>query len=80
MELVELQWRSLLYGAVSMAVGFSFGVVSLLGGCVIAAGGYRSPYCARRGPHDGEFGSDVAYPWPPRRRVVGSPASVVDGS
>jgi predicted MFS family arabinose efflux permease len=42
MELVEPQWRSLSYGAVSMAMGFSFGLVSLLGGYVIAAGGYRS--------------------------------------
>jgi len=42
MELVEAKWRSLAYGAVSMSMGFSFGVVSLLGGYVVAAGGYRT--------------------------------------
>jgi predicted MFS family arabinose efflux permease len=42
MELVESGWRSLAYGAVSMAMGLSFGLTSLLGGYVIAAAGYRS--------------------------------------
>ena len=42
MELVDAQWRSLAYGAVSMGMGFSFGLISLLGGYIIAAVGYRS--------------------------------------
>jgi len=42
MELVDTGWRSLAYGAVSMAMGLSFGLVSLLGGYVIASAGYRS--------------------------------------
>ena len=42
MELVDSQWRSLAYGAVSMGMGFSFGCVSLLGGRVISTAGYRS--------------------------------------
>ncbi|MEA3345037.1 MAG: MFS transporter [Chloroflexota bacterium] len=42
MELVEAQWRSMAYGAVSMAMGLSFGSISLLGGYVIAARGYQT--------------------------------------
>jgi MFS family permease len=42
MELVDERWRALAYGAVSMAMGFSFGSVSLVGGYVIAAAGYRT--------------------------------------
>jgi MFS family permease len=41
MESVEPRWRSLAYGAVSMAMGFSFGSVSLVGGYIVAAAGYR---------------------------------------
>jgi predicted MFS family arabinose efflux permease len=42
MEQVEPRWRSLAYGAVSMAMGFSFASMSLLGGYVIARSGYRA--------------------------------------
>lgn len=42
MELVDGPWRSLAYGAVSMAMGFGFGSTSLAGGYIVAAGGYRS--------------------------------------
>lgn len=42
MELVHPEWRSLAYGAVSMAMGLSYGSASLAGGYIIAATGYRS--------------------------------------
>jgi len=42
MELVDTRWRALAYGAVSMAMGFSFGSMSLIGGYVVAAAGYRA--------------------------------------
>jgi predicted MFS family arabinose efflux permease len=42
MELVDSQWRSLAYGAVSMAMGMGFGSTSFGGGYLIAAAGYRS--------------------------------------
>jgi len=42
MELIETRWRSLAYGAVSMAMGLSFGSASLSGGYIIAAAGYRT--------------------------------------
>jgi len=42
MEMVANRWRSLAYGAISMALGFSFGAFSLIGGYVAAAWGYRS--------------------------------------
>ena len=42
MEQVEPRWRSLAYGTVSMAMGLSFGLLSLLGGYVVAGAGYRS--------------------------------------
>lgn len=41
MELVEEEWRSLAYGAVSMAMGLGFSSTSLAGGYVIVAAGYR---------------------------------------
>jgi MFS family permease len=41
MERVEPRWRSLAYGAASMAMGLSFGTVSLVGGYIAAARGYR---------------------------------------
>jgi MFS family permease len=42
MEQVGPRWRSLAYGAVSMAMGSSFASMSLLGGYVIAQAGYRA--------------------------------------
>ena len=42
MELVDEKWRSLAYGAVSLAMGSSFASVSLGGGYLIASAGYRS--------------------------------------
>ena len=42
MELVAEQWRSLAYGAVAMAMGLSYGSVSLAGGYIVAAAGYRN--------------------------------------
>ena len=42
MERVDSRWRSLAYGAVSMAMGLGFGSTSLAGGYIIAAWGYRS--------------------------------------
>jgi MFS family permease len=42
MEMLEEQWRSLAYGAVSTAMGFAFASVSLAGGFIIAARGYRT--------------------------------------
>jgi MFS family permease len=42
MELMDARWRALAYGAVSMAMGFSFGSMSLIGGYVVAAAGYRA--------------------------------------
>ena len=80
MELVEPQWRSLAYGAVSMAMGFSFGLISLLGGYVIAAGGYRSLFALGVAL---TTASSVMI-WRIRNRLdtgpVGSLAAVVDGS
>ncbi len=40
MTVFERHWRSLAYGAVSTAMGFSYGFVSLLGGFIAAALGY----------------------------------------
>ena len=42
MELVSPRWRSLAYGIVSMAMGFTFASVSLAGGYIIAQWGYPS--------------------------------------
>ncbi|MEA3406977.1 MAG: MFS transporter [Chloroflexota bacterium] len=42
MEMLEEQWRSLGYGAVSTAMGLAFAYVSLAGGLIIAARGYRT--------------------------------------
>jgi MFS family permease len=42
MELVSSRWRSLAYGIVSMAMGFTFASISLIGGYVAAEWGYRS--------------------------------------
>jgi predicted MFS family arabinose efflux permease len=44
MEQVEPRWRSLAYGAASTAMGLSFGSVSLVGGYVAAAMGYRAVF------------------------------------
>ena len=44
MELVDARWRSLAYGAAVMGMGLSFGLVSLAGGYIIAATGYRSVF------------------------------------
>jgi MFS family permease len=41
MELVDEEWRSLAYGAVSMAMGLGFSSTSLAGGYIIVAVGYR---------------------------------------
>lgn len=41
MELVAEEWRSLAYGAVSMAMGLGFSSTSLVGGYIIVAAGYR---------------------------------------
>lgn len=40
MEMVEQRWRSLAYGAVSMAMSLSFGAISFSGGFVVAGWGY----------------------------------------
>jgi predicted MFS family arabinose efflux permease len=42
MELVAAQWRSLAYGIVSAAMGFTFASISLGGGYLAATWGYRS--------------------------------------
>lgn len=42
MEMVERHWRGLAYGAVSMAMGLSFGTISLAGGYVVASWGYSA--------------------------------------
>ncbi|CAN5804416.1 hypothetical protein BH10CHL1_BH10CHL1_48360 [soil metagenome] len=42
MEMVERHWRALAYGIVSMAMGFTFATVSLGGGYMATAWGYRS--------------------------------------
>jgi predicted MFS family arabinose efflux permease len=42
MELVSSRWRSLAYGIVSMAMGFTFASISLAGGYIIAQWGYSS--------------------------------------
>jgi predicted MFS family arabinose efflux permease len=49
MDQVESHWRSLAYGAVSMAMGFSFASMSLLGGYVIAQAGYRTLFAIGAG-------------------------------
>jgi MFS family permease len=42
MEMVDSEWWSLAYGAVSMAMGLGFGIAAVLGGHIIAALGYSS--------------------------------------
>ncbi len=44
MELVDAEWRALTYGITSMAMGLGFGTLSLAGGYIIAALGYRSVF------------------------------------
>jgi MFS family permease len=44
MELVDAEWRALTYGITSMAMGLGFGALSLAGGYIIAALGYRSVF------------------------------------
>jgi len=44
MELVDAEWRALTYGVTSMAMGLGFGTLSLAGGYIIAAFGYRSVF------------------------------------
>lgn len=44
MDLVDSQWRSLAYASVSVAMGLGFGSVSLLGGYVVVAAGYRTVF------------------------------------
>jgi MFS family permease len=44
MELVDSEWRALTYGVTSMAMGFGFGSMSLVGGYIIAAIGYRNVF------------------------------------
>ena len=46
MELVTEGWRGLSYGAVTMAMGLGFGSMSLAGGYVIEAQGYRTLFAA----------------------------------
>jgi predicted MFS family arabinose efflux permease len=46
MEMVDAQWRSVVYGAVSMSMSLSFTSVNLGGGYLIAAAGYRSLFMA----------------------------------
>ena len=42
MEMVERRWRPLAYGAVSAAMGLSFGLISLIGGQIIDRWGYTN--------------------------------------
>lgn len=42
MTVIEQHWRSLAYGAVSTAMGFAFGSVSLVGGFIAASLGYSA--------------------------------------
>jgi MFS family permease len=42
MQRVDPEWRSIAYGAVAMAMGSGFGTMSLAGGYVVAARGYRT--------------------------------------
>ncbi len=49
MELVAERWRALAYGIISMVMGLAFGSVSLAGGYVIAAHGYRILFLAGMG-------------------------------
>jgi MFS family permease len=42
MERVRAPWRAMAYGAVSMALGFSYGSMSLAGGYIVSAFGYRA--------------------------------------
>ena len=42
MEMVGIRWRSLVYGIVSMAMGFTFASISLAGGYIAAEWGYRT--------------------------------------
>lgn len=42
MTVIERHWRSLAYGAVSTALGFAFGSVSLAGGFIAATWGYST--------------------------------------
>lgn len=44
MELVDAEWRALTYGITSTAMGLGFGTLSLAGGYIIAALGYRSVF------------------------------------
>ncbi len=49
MELVDAEWRALTYGIISMAMGLGFGALSLVGGYIITAFGYRSVFLVGAG-------------------------------
>jgi MFS family permease len=49
MEQVEPRWRSLAYGTLSTAMGFSFASMSLLGGYVVARAGYGALFAIGAG-------------------------------
>lgn len=78
--MADARWCSLAHGAVSMAMGFSFGLVSLLGGTVVTAGDYRGLFTLAVGL--ATVSSIVM--WRVRGRLdsrtLGSLAAVVDAS
>ena len=49
MERVGERWRSMAYGIVNTVMGLSFGTVSLAGGYIVAAGGYRAVFLVGAG-------------------------------
>jgi MFS family permease len=67
MELVDEQWRSLAYGAVSMAMGLGFSSTSLVGGYIIVAAGYRPLFLG--GAVLSAVASDRQARGPPAQRV-----------
>jgi MFS family permease len=46
MERIDPEWRSIGYGALAMAMGSGFGSMSIAGGYIVAAAGYRTLFAA----------------------------------
>ena len=71
MGLVESQWRSLAYGALSSFMGFAFGSMSLLGGYLVASAGYGTLFLLGAGL----CGCAAALMWVMTKRLCGSRGS-----
>ena len=76
MDLVRSEWHALAYGALSTAMGLSFGSVSLAGGYIIAAASYNTLFLLGSGVSL----AGVVFIWPLVRRPGLGPESAAASS